>query len=488
MTLVAAPAGGATLDQIKKQLFAEVIKQAGAIASAKGMKNIVAVDQGLTGALPWFYNNGGNFNENTFQWLNHVWKYNADGFMETDGSDFTTALYNILQSIKYELDPKSQAAINQANTTNAVILNTVLQNYTGTFGPFPSNLTTPAQKIAFVEKEVLSWAATGVVITLSQLQSAVNPAALLPNMPLAAGGFLPSFIQYLTGMNAVLHLQQITLSHNNQVEAMINNLTSALPVTSAGNGWMQTQDENGNIFFQPEISVSPATSMIQNALTGKGNGFKVSMNMNKVDSHTAKLSVGGGLGFNVPILDVMTFGLKGGVKYDTFSVDTTTTDCTIEVSFDGVTTFTPQPLAYNISQNYGWWDPSVIKDALNHVAGTSGYTFGATPPPYNFKVDGDFGFIKNLLISNPPTITITYNNADYNSISKALAGTASTQLDFLGLGFVKASGSYYKSDVQKTSAGTGVVITMAPDLTVAPVAPLLQDAYVIGADIIWPGA
>ena len=164
--------------------------------------------------------------KNTFRRFNHVWKYNADRFCWKPMGRFTTEFYNILQSIKYELDPKVRAAINQANITNAVILNTVLQNYTGNIWTIPSNLTTPAQKL-FLWKEVYH-GCYGVVSHAESASKCCQSGSFTPQYAFSGGWFLPSFIQYLTGMNAVIICSKLLVAQTIQVEAMINNLTSAL--------------------------------------------------------------------------------------------------------------------------------------------------------------------------------------------------------------------------------------------------------------------
>lgn len=484
VTPAAAIAVAPSLSQLKTAFYNEVAKQASSVAKSMGMNNLVALDQGNIGALPWYCTNGGIFNNDTFKWINKVIKYNPAGYYETDGSEFTTAYYNVMQGITYQLSPANQSLLNNAISNAVTIASTLVSNYTSNYGAVPAaNAATLSSKLTYITTQMLSWTTTGT--TLNDLYNAVNINSYFTNAPMGSAILIANLSQYLGATGNVKNLQASLTNNIAEISGILNNLAPA--PNTVESGWMKTQDSTGASFIVPELNVSQDISVIQNGLNGS-NGFSVTMVINKVDSNTMSVSINGATAFNANIADLIDFGFTGGASYNSFSIDSSTMSCTITITFSGITTFTPIPEAYSVSSNSGWWAPNKIKQALSNTAGGNGLVFALGTPTYNFGENGDFGFISNLLISNPPTLTLEYNSANYNQINTNLSASADLNIDFLGIGFIAGSTSYYKSTVSQTATGTGVSITLSPNLSVAPVPTLLQQAYVIGADVVWPGA
>lgn len=484
VTPAAAIAVAPSLSQLKTAFFEAVAKQASTIAKTMGINDILPIDQGNIGALPWYCTNGGTFNNDTYTWLNKVIKYNPAGYLETDGSEFTTEYYNVMQGITYQLSPANQSMLNNAINNANTIVNTLLTNYTTTFGAIPAaNAGTLMSKLAYVTTQMLSWTTTGT--TLNDLYTAVNINSYFTKAPLGSATVISNLAQYLGATGSVKNLQASLTNNIAEITGILNNLAPA-PIT-VENGWMQTQDSKGANYIVPELSVAQDVSIIQNGLGGT-NSFSVTMVINKIDTTTMSVSINGATAFNADIADLVDFGFTGSASYNSFSIDSSTTSCTITITFSGITTFTPSAQPYSVITNSGWWAPNKIKQALSNTGGGNGLVFAMGAPSYNFGENGDFGFIQNLLISNPPTLTLEYANADYKQINTSLSASADLNVDFLGIGFIAGSASYYKSTVSQTATGTGVSINLAPNLAVTPVPTLLQQAYVIGADVIWPGA
>lgn len=484
VTPAAAKVVAPSLSQLKTAFFQEVAKQAASVAKTMGINNILPVDLGNIGALPWYCTNGSIFNNDTYTWINKVIKYNPAGYYETDGSEFTTEYYNVMQGITYQLSPANQSLLNTAINNANSIVNTLVTNYTSTFGAIPAtNAANLSSKLTYITTQMLSWTTTGT--TLNDLYSAVNINKYFTNAPLGSATVITNLSQYLGATASVKNLQASLTNNIGEITGILNNLAPA--PSTVESGWMQTQDSTGANYIVPELSVAQNVSVIQNGLNGT-NSFSVSMYITKVDSSTMSVSINGGTAFSANIADLIDFGFTGSASYNSFSIDSTTTSCNITITFSGITTFTPSPQAYSVLTNSGWWAPNKIKQALSNTAGGNGLVFALGIPPYNFGENGDFGFINNLLISNPPTLTLEYDNANYNQINTSLSATADLNIDFLGIGFIAGSTSYYKSTVAKTASGNGVSISLAPNLAATPVPTLLQQAYVIGADVVWPGA
>lgn len=248
-------------------------------------------------------------------------------------------------------------------------------------------------------------------------------------------------------------------------------------------------DDKGNLTIVPAFTIEESTAVIQNALfpqNNTGQSFASSFTVTKLDESTLQVTAEGEAKGTGSLLDFIGIQAKGSVEYNLFSFDESVTAVSVTLKFNGVTTVTPEPAAYDISTGTGWFNPQPIQNAVGNTQGESGYQF--TPNPgLNFQVNGNFGLISRLLISQQPTVTMEFENANYNSFSQIIQQGSKWGISFLGIQ-LGASQSYFQADVTQDSQSNMVVVTMTPPATVAPVNPLDQLAYVIGAEVNWPGA
>lgn len=141
---------------------------------------------------------------------------------------------------------------------------------------------------------------------------------------------------------------------------------------------------------------------------------------------------------------------------------------------------------YSVATNTGWWNPDVIEDAANGNPDQSGYQF--TPEPqFDFGVNGTFGAIRRLLIAQQPTISLTYETSHFDEMQQVFQEHSSWGVSFLGIALAGGSQSYYASSLTQDAASQTVTVTMTPVGMTTPVAAADQLAYVIGAEMIWPG-
>jgi hypothetical protein len=117
----------------------------------------------------------------------------------------------------------------------------------------------------------------------------------------------------------------------------------------------------------------------------------------------------------------------------------------------------------------------------------SGYKFSPNPG-LDFSANGPFGFLIGLAISTFPTITITVQCDDYDSIAKTFDQSATVQVSFLGIPMASGSESSHSASTTVNSSESTVTITLTP-----PVASMGQPAsdnraWVLGAAPIFPAA
>lgn len=490
-------AGGAP--DLSSVVFGEIQTAAAPVATELNMPNMIALDEGSLGDFPWYWQLGTNFNERTFNWLNRVFDFNsADGYLETQGAAFTTAYFNVLMDTAYYLDAADADAYNNANSANSVLVNTIITDWTTTQGPIPSTNSTQSEQMTYIMSQVLLWGNPG--LTVGQLRNSVNPMSLLPNIPVGADLIVSNLMTYLANTSSVANIQAAVASANMQIAQTKQGLAPA-PAT-VSEGWMQTQDDASNLLIEPEITIAESTAQIQNNLlpTSGGKSFSATYTASQGSSDTVNVSAQSAGSASGPLGDFFIFGSASvSASLNIFSADTNQQSVAITLTFKGVTTVTPSPYPYSISSGKGWWNPEPIQNAaantatldgnpLNpQAAPSSGYWFDPTPT-YNFAANGNFGLLSRLMISQQPVISLVYNTSNYSAYQKTFNETATWSVSFLGIGLGGGSESYYKCQTSFDSSAQQVTVTMSPVGNTTPVTPADQLAYVVGAEVIWPGA
>jgi hypothetical protein len=229
-------------------------------------------------------------------------------------------------------------------------------------------------------------------------------------------------------------------------------------------------------------------AQIQNALipTSGGTSFSAEYTATLQDSGTVQVTSASGA---VGLGDIGLFLAFGDESSNSTTIffDSSLTSCTVNLTFNGVTTITPTFYPYNVSTGTGWWNPAPIEAAANPVPNQSGYAFNPTPS-YDFAVNGDFEVISRLLISQQPVISLTYSTSDYSIFQQTFEESSMWGVTFLGIGLGGGSSSYFQASTSQNESDGTITLTMSPVGISTPVAAADQLAYVIGAEILWPGA
>jgi hypothetical protein len=179
--------------------------------------------------------------------------------------------------------------------------------------------------------------------------------------------------------------------------------------------------------------------------------------------------------------------IEGGAELNVFSADGSQTECAVTLTFNGVTTVTPSYFQYNITTGTGWWFPDPIEQAANGDVGQSGYQFNPKPA-YDFGVNGNFGAIARLMISQQPVLSLSYQTSNYTAYQETFKEESFWGISILGIPIAEGSQSYYQASTSYDSNSNTVTVTMTPVGIKSPVAATDQLAFVVGAQIVWPGA
>lgn len=482
-----AAAPQADLPSLQAAVQAAILQAAAPAATSLGMSNVQPVDSGLLGNFPWYWQSGTNFNAKTYTWLDNVFAYSTTNEdIETNGTELMTAYFNVLMATSYVLDAADASALNAAVLANQTVANTVVTDWTTSFGAIPATDGTLVTQLNYVTSQVLLWGAPG--LTLGTLRSSLNPMSLLPNIPLGGDQVVSDLMTYLANTSSVANIQAAVVSYNNQLAQTRVNVSPAPTTPSAG--WMQTINDSGTTAIVPAMSFDQSTATLQNNLlpaSGTGLSFTSTLTASKGANNVTSIEASGGIGGSGDILGILSFSASAGSSFSLWDVDATVTTVEVGLTFNGVTLATPQYSAYSVSTGTGWWNPAPIQQAVGYSSTSSGYEFKPTPA-YDFGVNGDFGLLSNLMISQVPVLTLTYDTSNYAAFEKVFTAEAQFSVHLFGIPLAGGSVAYYSSASSFNSSSNQVTVTLTPVAVSTPVAATDQLAYVIGAEVLWPGA
>jgi hypothetical protein len=468
---------------LKKLIYQQILKGAEPTVQTLNIRNLLAIDEGMLGDFPWFWQNGTSFNAKTFNWLNNLFSYHADGYVQSSGEAFTTAYFNVLMATAYALSPADSAAFDAANKQLATQVNAVVTDWTTSQGAIPAQYTNGVQQLSYIMSQVVSWGAPG--LTLDKLRTSPNPKSLLPNMPSGADQLVNDLMAYLAKSSSIAGIQGAVISANNQLAQTQVNIQPA-PATATP-GWMVTLDDKGNTAIEPEIDITEVTGIIENALPPASGGPSFSMDFSVSLGATNEVqfsvlshgSILGGLG------SLLGFA-RDNKLFDIVSVEESQQSVDINMTFNCVTAITPKPTPYNASTGTGWWNPEPIKNAANPKSGKSGYQFNADQP-YDFGTNGTFGFISRILISQPPVLKLTYKASNYAAYANILAQNLLGGVSSLRIPLADGSESGFSCQISYDANSQAVTVTMSPSAG-TNIASTDQLACVIGVTVNWMGA
>jgi len=104
----------------------------------------------------------------------------------------------------------------------------------------------------------------------------------------------------------------------------------------------------------------------------------------------------------------------------------------------------------------------------------------------HFACDLHDGLCQSL--AGVAALTSALSHSNYSAFTQKIQEQSSWGITFLGIPLAGGDQSYYHATTSQNSNANTVTITMTPAGITTPVSPTDQLAYVIGAQILWPGA
>jgi hypothetical protein len=476
-------------DRLIRTLNAETQKQVkDQLADVVDASQLLPYNQDGAGDFPYWITSGpaNLFNNLTYNWIDQIVRFDEDrGALVSNGTDLIAQLQtSIYPKLSYALSSEDQKTLQAMQSKTTLEGNALVSEYAQNVAAIPAG--TP-NNLDYVTTQILTWGAASATLTLMDLKNTFDLAALLPRMPASGSAVLPALTAWLNAFSSALSLQNSSSFGN----AYIAYLKSAVTNPNAAT-LIQTLDPSNptaQAVSRPRWDVNIAANQIQNSLRNAGKAVKLTVSASNFSSSESQLSINGKVGGSFG-WGWLEFGGSAGAKYNVQNANTSASSATVEITYPGITAV---PLrAMQAQQGSGWLASTEISEAAKNGSklppAKSGYVFSpALPTSMSLKRNGTFGVINTVVISNQPTIKITYTSGDAKTFKRVFQQDSSWSVSFLGL-FDIASGSqnYYTANVEESASGSGFSVTIAPDGTEFTVSDAQKRAKVLAVTPSWP--
>jgi hypothetical protein len=303
------------------------------------------------------------------------------------------------------------------------------------------------------------------------------------NIPTALADFRAAFQAYQGAAGSAYPIQSAQALATSALQAAMANTENP----SAANGGLQT----GLSSFYVGYTGFPAQNMINSGLQSSGNQVTISIALSDFSSSSSQLSVEGGAGIAVSIGDIFDARINGSASYDLSKYASSSTAMDMSVTYPGITFIASAPLPLNIGGTQGWYSNLILEEAVNNMGkGTAvtGYQIQGTEfAPSDFGPGGKLSRLKTFVISQLPTIALTFQAANSAAIAQDFQEQASVDVSLLGIFNIgSGSQSYQVQKVNTSSSDGSVSVTLAPPTVIGTTPAPQATAFVLGGVPSYP--
>jgi len=458
-TTVGGVAGATGTTAAQQAFSAELQSKVGEFLGTKldGEFSTVAYPAGFNYGIT--YGPNAYYNAATLQDLDALLQTSDGGQLTLGTGRFSTLYRNILGSTVFGFSKADTATMNREDTAAAAQIASVLTEFVNAGGTF-SNPLPFGGKLQDVFDQLL------------------KRYGSLENMPASLSAL----------HNAILSYQQTAatsmLLHNNYAAATarLGAARNNVLKPSAANGGEEIGAGQFYVGYTPDKL--PTANQIIEQLQNDGNAVSLHLELSNFSSKSTNLSVGGKVGFSVPILDAVGINFGASSSYDLSTFTSSSSEVTIDLDYKGVTIIGSTPSVLSPGGETGWYDEQILAEIASKTGkDATGYQLQGSEFDVKelFGEGGKLSRLKTFVVSRQPDMAMTFKGANSHKVKSDLKAGANVSVDLLGLFRVgSASANYSVSKVDESSSDGSVTVTFsAPEPS--GTTPLQQQlAYVMG--------
>jgi len=411
------------------------------------------------------YGSNAYYNRDTLQDIDTLLAVDSNGLLDLTGAGFSTLYLQIMQSVTFSFSQQDSAAMQRQDTAASAQIASILTEFENAGGTYTSPLPFGG-KLQDVFNQL-----TGQFGSLDNLPDSLN----------ALRNAIATY-KSLAGDSYALHNRYYAATA--RIDAAQKNTKSP----SASNGGQQVDANSYYVGYTP--NKWPSANQLIGWLNTSGNAVKVSITLDHFSSTSSRLSISGGTSFEIPIAGILGISVNASASYDLSRYTSSSSNVTMDITYPGVTLFASTPSALSADNKTGWYANDILQEVATKTnQDATGYKLQGEEydPSKLFGTGNAFSRLKTFVISQQPTITLTFTGVDTSKITSDLQQQASLKVTLLGLFTLGSASESYK--VQKVDAdsqkGT-VTVTFGPPQVSGTIPLQQQVAYVLGGVASYP--
>ncbi len=411
------------------------------------------------------YGSNAYYNQATLQDVDTLLGTASNGTLELTSGGFSTLYTQVLQGVTFSFSSADQGTINSQDAAASGQIASIITEFTNAGGTF-SNPLPLGGKLQDI---------------FNQLTAAYKGLNKLPSSLNALRNAIATY-QAIAGDSYALH---------NRYYAATARLSAALAHAtkpSAKNGGMQVDATHYYAGYTPDKL--PSANRLIGGLNTAGNAVSLQISLSDFSSNQIDVQIAGQAGLEFPIADVIGISLGASGSYDMSDFVSSQSTVTMDMTYPGVTLFPAKPSDLSADNVTGWYANDILSDvAVKSGQDATGYKLQSSEWDLSelFGKGGHFSRLKTFVISQAPTITMTFSNVDASRVTSAIKANASARVDLLGLFTLgSASGSYSVQKVDAKDAESSVAVTFGPPAVSGTIPLEQQVAYVLGGVASYP--
>ena len=411
------------------------------------------------------YGSNAYYNQATLQDIDTLLGTDSNGNLDLTGAGFSNLYAQIMPAVTFSFSQQDQQTMNSQDTAASAQIASILTEFENAGGVY-SNPLPFGGKLQDVFNQL-----TKQFGSLDQIPDTLN----------ALRNAIATY-KSQAGDSYALHNRYYAATA--RIAAALANVLKP----SASNGGMQVSSTGYYAGFTP--NKLPTANQLIGGLNTTGNAVQVTVSLSNFSSSSSQLSISGSTGFSFPIADVLGISFGGSASYDLSRYTSSSSQVTMDITYPGVTLFASIPSVLSSDNSTGWYANDILQEVVAKTGqDMTGYKLQGSEYHVGelFGPGKTFSRLKTFVISQMPTIKMTFSGSDTSQIVSDFKEKTSTSISFLGLfSLGSASQSYSVHNVDTTSVAGSVIITFGPP-QVSGTTPLQQQvAYVLGGVASYP--
>lgn len=411
------------------------------------------------------YGSNAYYNPATLKDIDTLLGISSSGQLELTGAGFSNLYAQILPAVTFNFSQADQQTMNAQDTAASSQIASVLQEFQNAGGNFSTPLPLGGKlQDVFNQLTKLYGSLDKIPDTLNALRNAVASYKAS-----AANSY-------------ALHNRQYAATA--RIAAAVANTVKP----DANNGGMQTDNAKFYVGYTPEKL--PSANQLLGSLATASNAVTVAISLSNFSSTNSNFSVSGGTSFNIPIASILNISIGASASYDLSRYTSSSSQVAINITYPGVTLFSSTPSVLSTDNSTGWYAADILEGVIaNTGRDATGYQLQGSEfnIPDEFGPGKAFSRLKTFVISQQPTVTMTFSAADVSKITSDLQVGAKINVSLFGIfSLGSASSSYSVQKVETSSQSGSVTVTFGPPQVSGTIPLQQQVAFVLGGVASYP--